>query len=385
VKQFWILDGSIRLTTGFRFWIESQENKSINTLLSKFFSGNRKSKTCPALCRRIQNRKLAGILAYVVTIAFGGVVASAQQPGKIFRIGFLDSSTASGSAVLVDAFRQELGKLGWVEGKNIIIEYRFGENLGPERLRELAAELVRLKVDVIVGSSSTSALAVKSTTTTIPAVMARLPDPVGLGLVASLGRPGGNITGLSALGNELNTKRLEILKDAVPRLTQVGILEWAARDTAQAGLSRKELGPAALALKLKLAEIETQSDAKSLERAFQTAKQKHVDAITMVGSPFFFAERKRMVELAGKYRLPTIYFQKEFVAEGGLMSYGADFTDLFRKSAHYVDKILKGDKPADLPVQQATKFEFVINLNAAKQIGLTIPSRVLERANKVIK
>ena len=209
-------------------------------------------------------------------------------------------------------------------------------------------------------------------------------DPVAAGLVASLARPGGNVTGLSSLAPELNTKRLEILKDAVPKLARVGLL-WPHGASIGVDLQLKELRPAAVALKLKLEEIETQLDAKGLESAFQTAKQKQVGAIMTTAGPSFFAERKRIVELAGKYRLPAIYFQKEFVDEGGLMSYGADYDDLYRRAAVYVDKILKGAKPADLPVQQATKFEFVINLKAAKQIGLTIPGRVLERANQVIK
>jgi len=224
--------------------------------------------------------------------------AYAQQTGKISRIGFLDPSTASGTAVLMNAFRQELTKLGWTEGKNIAIEYRFAEQKN-ERLPELAADLVRLKVDLIVVTSGPPALA--------------------------------------------------------------------------------------LALKLKLEEIETQLDPEGLDSAFQTAKQKQVGAIMTMSTRGFFAERKRIVELAGKYRLPAIYFQKEFVDEGGLMSYGADHDDLYRRAAVYVDKILKGAKPADLPVQQATKVEFIINLKAAKQIGLTIPVRVLERANRVIK
>ena len=307
------------------------------------------------------------------------VSAEAQQTGKIFRIGFLDPSTASGSAVLVEAFRQELSKLGWIEGKNITIEYRFAEQK-TERLPELAADLVRLKVDLIVVTAAPSALAAKKATTTIPIVMANSADPVGEGLVASLARPGGNVTGLSSLAPELNTKRLEILKDAVPKLARVGLLRPPGAAIA-IDLQLKELRPAALALKLKLEEIETQPDAKSLESAFQTAKQKQVNAI-MTTALAFFAERKRIVELAGKYRLPAIYFQKEFVDEGGLMSYGADYHDQYRRAAVYVDKILKGAKPADLPVQQATKFEFIINLKAAKQIDLTIPVRVLERANQ---
>jgi len=272
--------------------------------------------------------------------------------------------------------------LAGLREKNIAIEYRFAD-LKSERVPELAADVVRLKVDLIVVTATPVALAAKSATTTIPIVMASGGDPVGAGLVASLARPGGNVTGLSSLG-ELNTKRLEILKDAVPKLGRVGLLRRSGGGIADE-LQLKELRPAALALKLKLEEIKTQADAKGLENAFKTAKQKQVNAIMTIPTRPFFAERKRIVELTGKHRLPAIYPQKEFVDEGGLMSYGADFDDLFRKSAHYVDKILKGAKPADLPVQQATKFDFVINLKAAKQIGLTLSPEFLARANQVVK
>ncbi len=271
------------------------------------WSDNRKSK--------IQNQKLVRNVSLVLTFAMCGAAVEAQQPGKMVRIGFLDNSTASGMAVLVDAFRQEMGKLGWIEGKNIAIEYRFAEQKD-ERLPELAADLVRLKVDLIVASGTPSSLAAKSATTTIPIVMVQAGDPVGSGLVASLARPGGNVTGFSNLSFELNTKRLEILKDAVPKLARVGLLRSAA------SLQLKELRAAALALKLKLEEIETQPDPKGLESAFQTAKQKQVNAIMTTSTRPFFAERKRIVELASKYRLPAIYFQKEFVDEGGLMFYG---------------------------------------------------------------
>jgi putative ABC transport system substrate-binding protein len=331
----------------------------------------------------IQNRKWVGLFAIALTFFFGEAAAQAQQPGKIFRIGILDPSTASGSAVRWEALRQELSKLGWIEGKNIAIEYRFTEQK-PGRLPELAADLVRLNVDLIVTTGEPPARAAKSATTTIPIVMMNTPDPVGLGLVASLARPGGNVTGLAALAPELITKRLEILKDAVPKLARVGLLRRPVVNVGQ-DLQLKELRLAALALKLKLEEIETQLDAKGLENAFQTAKQKQVNAIMTTALRSFFAERKRIVELAGKYRLPAIYPNKEYVNEGGLMSYGEDSTDQYRQAAGYVDKILKGAKPADLPVQQATKFEFIINLKAAKQIGLIIPHRVLERANRVIR
>jgi len=281
----------------------------------------------------------------------------------------------------LDAFRQELGKLGWIEGKNVAIEYRFAEHKN-ERLPELAAELVRLKVDLIVTSGGPVVLAAKKATSTIPIVMTSSTDPVGAGLIASLARPGGNLTGLSNLAVELNTKRLEILKDAVPRLARVGLLRPAG---AAASLQLKELRPAAHALKLKLEEIEAQRDAKGLESAFRTATQRQVGAVMPTISTSFFAERKRIVELAGKYQLPAIYPEKQYVDEGGLMSYGTDTIDLYRRTAVYVDKILKGAKPADLPVQQPTKFEFVINLKAAKQIGLTLSPEFLSRANQVIK
>jgi len=259
------------------------------------------------------------------------------------------------------SFRQELSKLGWIEGKNISIEYRFAEQK-PERLPELAAELVRLKVDLIVTSGGTTPLAAKKATSTIPIVMTQSTDPVGEGLVASLARPGGNVTGNASLASELNTKRLEILKDAVLGLSRVGLLRGAT-----ISVQWKEIRPAALALKVKLEEIDTNLvDAKGLESFFKTAKEKQVGAIMMPTGRRFFGERKRIVELAGKYRLPAIYPHKEYVDDGGLMSYRTDFTDQYRRAAVYVDKILKGAKPAELPVQQATTFEFVINLKAAK-------------------
>jgi len=328
------------------------------------------------------SKQITAIILCAVVLALC-VPTHAQQTGKIFRIGFIDSGTAAGSAVLWEAFRQELSKLGWIEGKNITVQYRFAEGKN-DRLQELAADLIGLKVDLIVVAGGPPALAAKKATSSIPIVIAAVGDPVGLGLVASLARPGGNVTGFSNLSFELNTKRLEILKDAVPKLARVGLLRpQLGRVLGDPQL--KELRPAAAALKLKLEEIETQIDAKGLETAFQTAKQKQVGAIMTTAAGRFFAERRRIVELAVKYQLPAIYYQKEFVDEGGLMFYGADYDELYRKAAHYVDKILKGTKPADLSVQQASKFEFIINLKAAKQIGLTIPGRVLERANQVIK
>jgi len=327
--------------------------------------------------RRTAIRRLATLFLTTASLA------EAQQAGKIFRIGFLDPSTASSMAGLLEVFRQEMRKLGWIEGKNIAIEYRFAEQKN-ERLPELAADLVRLKVDLIVVGGTPSVLAAKKATTTIPIVMTNAGDPVAAGLVASLPRPGGNVTGFSSLNTELNTKRLEILKDAVPKLARVGLL-WQSGGGIGQDLQMKELRPAAQALKLKLEEIDTQADAKGLESAFKTAKQKQVGAIMTTAARPFFAERKRIVELAVKYRLPAIYYSKAYVDEGGLMFYGADVDDLFRKAAHYVDRILKGTKPADLPVQQAMKFAFIISLKAAKQIGLTLSPAFLSRANQVIQ
>ena len=328
-------------------------------------------------------RKAVFSILLVVVLVAVAVIAQAQQPGKIFRIGFLDTSTASATAVRLEAFWQELRNLGWIQGKNITIEYRFGEQ-DNKRMPELAADLVGLKVDLIVVVGTSAAVAAKNATTTIPIVLTAVGDPVAAGLIASLARPEGNVTGLSNFSPVLGGKRLEVLKDAIPRLSRVGLLLPSGSGIG-GDLQLKEFRAAALALKLKLEEIETQLDAKGLEEAFQTAKQKQVGAIITSAGPRIFAQRKRIVELAGKYRLPAIYFQKEFVDEGGLMSYGIDYNDLYRRAAGYVDKILKGAKPGDLPVQQATKFEFIINLKAAKQIGLTIPPRVLERANQVIK
>jgi putative ABC transport system substrate-binding protein len=246
------------------------------------------------------------LTVFLLTVSF----ADAQQPGKIFRIGYLDPSTVSGSAVFLDAFRQELSKLGWVEGKNLVFEYRLAEQT-PERLPELAAELVRLKVDLIVTSGVPPALEAKKATSTIPIVMVNVTDPLGLGLVASLGRPGGNITGFASLASELNTKRLEVLKDAVPKLDRVGLLRLSTYNTGEE-LQLKELRIAAPALKVKLEEIKTQFDAQGLESAFKTAKQKQVRAIMTTSTRSFFAARKRIVELAGKYRLPGIYNRKEY-------------------------------------------------------------------------
>ena len=324
-------------------------------------------------------RKILYMLLCVTAWSTGSLVR-AQQSGKVSRIGYLDAGSASGSAVLINAFRQELTKLGWIEGKNISVEYRFSD-ADNSRLPELAADLVRLKPDLLVVAGTQPAIAAKKATSIIPIVMATTADAVGADLISSLGQPGGNVTGFSSLGNELNTKRLEVLKDVIPKLLRVAVL----RPGSGQNLQIKELRVAARSLKLELEEIDPQLEAHGLESAFETAKKKQVGAFITTTGRRFFAERRRIIELAEKHRLPAIYYQKEFVDDGGLMSYGADYDDLFRRSALYVDKILKGAKPGDLPVQQTTKVEFVINLKAAKQIGLTIPPNVLARADRVIK
>ena len=310
--------------------------------------------------------------------------SEAQQPGRIYRIGYLDPSTASATAGLLEAFRQEMSKRGWIEGKNITIEYRFAE-LKSERQEALAEELVRWKADVIVAAGGAPSAA-RKVTATIPIVVASGVDLVAAGLAESLARPGGNVTGLSILGPELITKRLEILKEVVPSLTRVGVLTrtGAGEGTGQQQ-QMKEIRAAASVLKLGLQELPTGLDADALERTFRAAAQQQVNAIIPTAGRLTFAARKPIAQLAIKYQLPAIYQEQEFVDEGGLMSYGPDFSDLYRRAAYFVDRILRGTKPANLPVEQPTKFEFVINLKTAKQIGLTIPPNVLARADKVIK
>jgi len=310
--------------------------------------------------------------------------AHAQQPGKIFRIGYLNSGSFSGNAHLLEAFRQRLRELEWIEGKNISFEYRFADGKGSDRVKELADELVRLKVDVIVASATTGSLAAQAATSTIPTVMTSGGDPVGAGLVKSLARPGGNITGVSTLSPELITKRLALLKDVVPKLRRLGILIVGERKDVGPARQIKELEPAAQSMRVSLLYLECKGE-KDLEKAFESVTRERIDALMPTSGPPALTERKRIAELAVKYRIPAAYPSDEFVKAGGLMSYGVDDSDQYRRAATYVDKILKGAKPADLPVEQPKKFEFVINLNAAKQIGLTIPPNVLARADKVIK
>jgi len=310
-----------------------------------------------------------------------GAVTQAQQPRKIPRIGFLSATFPFNVPARLEAFRQGLRELGYVEGKNIVVEYQYGEGK-LDRLPTLLNELVRLKVDVIVTAGPSPTRAAKKATVTIPIVMAWDYDPVGNGFVSSLARPGGNITGLSTLAPEISGKQLEILKETVPKLSRVAVLGTSTVPGNQDALRATESAAEALKVQLQYLEIR---DRKDIESVFQAARKGRVDAVLALASRVLVSDRTQVANLAVKSRLPVIYGESEHVEAGGLMTYGVSITDLFRRAATYVDKILKGVKPADLPVEQPTKFELVINLKAAKQIGLTIPPSVLARADRVIR
>ena len=281
----------------------------------------------------------------------------------------------------IDAFRQGLRELGYVEDKNIIIEWRIGEGK-PDRLPPLVAELVRLKVDVILSAGAAVTPPAKDATRTIPIVMAQDTDPVGNGFVASLARPGGNITGLSSYSAELNGKRLELLKEIVPKLSRLAVVGESTYPGNAQSLKETELAAGALKVQLQYLDV---LDPKDIETAFRDTSKGRADGVLLLQSAVLNSQRKQTADLATKSRLPAIYYAREFLDAGGLMSYAASITDLYRRAAAYVDKILKGAKPADLPVEQPKKFELIISLKAAKQIGLTIPPNVLVRADKVIK
>jgi putative ABC transport system substrate-binding protein len=307
--------------------------------------------------------------------------AEAQQAALVARIGVLMSGSPEPRRTVLEAFRQGLQHLGYTEGKNFVMEYRFSEGRD-ERLPDLAAELVQLRVDIIVTSGIPPPLAAKKATRTIPIVMGVVGDAVGTGLVDSLARPGGNVTGLTLLGPELSGKRLEILKETVPRLARVGVLlNPVNRGTV---LYRKEIEAAASSLGVELYSLEA-SQPNELASALSGAKIGRVQALVTLNDTMFFSQQVQIAKLAGRTRLPAMFPESEYVNAGGLMSYGPNLPDLFRRAAVFVDKILKGTKPADLPVEQPTKFEFVINLKTAKQIGVTIPPNVLARADKVIR
>jgi putative tryptophan/tyrosine transport system substrate-binding protein len=325
----------------------------------------------------------AKILVYALLAFILGTihVAQAQQPKKVPRIGFLGFTSLSAIAARIEAFQQGLHEFGYVEGKNIVVEYRSAEG-ELDRLPELAAELVRLKVEAIVTTGPSVTRAVKEATTTIPIVMGFDTDPVGNGFVASLARPGGTITGLSVVSPEISGKQLELLKEIVPKLSHVAVLGASTNPGNAQSLKETELAAGAYKVQFQYLNVLSPKD---IETAFRAASKGHAGAVLVLASPLIESHRTQITDLAAKDRLPAIYYAPEFVEAGGLMSYGTSFPDLFRRAAMYVDKILKGAKPADLPVEQPMKFELVINLKAAKQIGLTIPPNVLARADKVIK
>ena len=314
------------------------------------------------------------------------LAVQAQQPKKVPRIGYLTTGSLElpETRVALNAFRQGLRELGYFDGQNIVIEVRAADSK-IERFPVLASELVGLKVDVIVASSSLSGRAAQQATTTIPIVVPVMGDPVADGLVANLARPGGNITGLTFLGPQLVPKRLALLKEALPSASQVAAL-WHPRAYGERTMNdmMKETEAAGLTLGLHLRFVAVQGP-DELDRAFSTIAAERTDAVMVFPSPMLFTERRRIVDLAGKHRLPLIVMGKEFVELGGLMSYGADITDFIRRGATYVDKILKGAKPADLPVEQPTKFELFINLKTAKELGIEIPATLLARADEVIE
>ena len=305
--------------------------------------------------------------------------AHAQQSKKLPRIGYLTVGSPETTPARYQAFRQGLREVGYTEGKDIIIEDRYAEEK-LDRLPHFAAELVALKVDLIVSGGPTPTSAAKQATKTIPIVMTFDSDPVGNGFVNSLAHPGGNITGLSNVAPEISGKRIEILKEIIPKLSQLVVLGMSNNPGNALSLKQTELAARSLGLQISFRDIR---DSKDVETASQAAATQHADAILVLNFPPIF--RKRILEVAAKGRLPAIYFESSFVDEGGLMSYGASLADLDRRAAIYVAKILKGANPADLPVEQPTKFELVINLKTAKQIGLTIPPNVLARADKVIR
>ena len=319
------------------------------------------------------------LLLFLLLTSFN--FAEAQQPTKIPRIGFLITSSPSTIAPRIDAFRQGLRELGYVEGKNIVIERRHADGKS-DRLPALAVELVNLKVDVIVTSGPTATRPAKEATSSIPIVMTFDDDPVGSGFVASLARPGGNITGLSTLSPEISGKQLELLKEIVPRLGRVAVIGTSTRQGTAQTLKEMELAAGAFGVKLQYLDIQSPKD---IETAFRVASKERADAVLVLQSPVLYSQRAQIADLALKSRLPAISSRREFVEDGGLMSYGVSTFDLDRRAAAYVDKILKGAKPAEIPVEQPKKFEFIINLKAAKQIGLTIPPNVLARADKVIR
>jgi putative tryptophan/tyrosine transport system substrate-binding protein len=323
------------------------------------------------------------LLSVVATLILASIFpAAGQEPKKVPRIGFLSAATRTSSPHLTEAFLQGLRELGYVEGQNITIEYRWAEGRF-EQLPDLAGDLVHLKVDVIVAAVTQPSLAAKKATGTIPIVMVGVSDPVESGLVASLARPGTNITGTSSMTAEVVGKQLELLKETLPKISRVAAL-WNPANPVFQAIQRRETEVAARALGVQLQLMEARGP-DEIDRAFAAMAKERTKALLVLGDPVFASHRKRIADLAAKHRLPSVSGTREYVESGGLMAYGTSFSDMYRRAAYYVDKILKGTRPADLPVEQPMKFELVINLKTAKQIGLTIPQSVLYRADKVIK
>jgi putative tryptophan/tyrosine transport system substrate-binding protein len=324
-------------------------------------------------------KKTFFVLALTATLFALCFPAEAQHAAKIPRIGYLSAASASEVAFRIEPFRQGLRELGYVEGKNIVIEYRYGEGKF-DRLPELAAELVRLKVDIIVTAGPSATRPAKNATDTIPIVMTQDSDPIANGFIATLARPGGNVTGLFTLAQELSGKRLELLKEIVPKFSRVAVIGTSTIPGNAQALKETQLAATAFGVQFQYLDIR---EPKDIELVFRATNKSRADgAVVLNGPPYI---QRRIPDFAVKYRLPAIYFSSAIVDDKGLMSYGASLSDLDRRVAIYVDKILKGAKPADLPVEQPVKFELIINLKAAKQIGLTIPPNLLARADKVIR
>ena len=327
----------------------------------------------------MDRRRFIGVVT--VSLLAAPHAAQAQQAGKVRRIGYLDQGSAARNRPYFEAFRQGLRDLGWVEGQNIVIDVRFAEGK-TDQLPALAAELVRLKVDVIVTSTTPAALAAKQATPTIPIVMTWAADPVGSGLVASLARPGGNITGWTGQSVELRAKYLELLKEAVPAAVRIGVLWNPANQVHRP--SMKLIEAAAQKLKVELHPVGVQ-DPNEIESTFSALVGKRVEALVVFPDGMFLAQTPLIIALAARNRLPAMYGSRQEAEAGGLMAYGANLSDMHRRGAFFVDKVLKGAKPADLPVEQPTKFEFVINLKTGKALGLTIPQSLLQRADEVVQ
>jgi len=307
--------------------------------------------------------------------------AEAQQPGKVYRIGVLEQGGLPGPNPVYEAFRQQLYQLGYIEGQNIVFDYRAAEGRA-ERLPDFAAELVRLKVDVIVAGGTLGPLAAKHATGTIPIVLAAAGDPVGTGLVASLAKPGGNVTGLSNHSAELTGKRLQLTKEVLPGLSRVAVLWNAANPIAELVFKETEAAARTLGVQVQSLEVRSSDD---FENVLPAAVNGRAGALFVVDDPLVFRNRMRIADFAARNRLPATAFYKQFAEAGGLMTFGASLADLYRRAAIFVDKILKGAKPADLPVEQPTKYELVINLKTAKALGLTVPPSLLQRADQVIE